>query len=127
MPSLLSMGILNQMPPIVVHIPQDGSKFSMVENPTIPMFVVKDKTSSLGKLPFATEEAEWVSYILRCKATLHEQATNSVVMMMISGARMFHIATHGSTASSFLAFASLDIVAGSYLNESSVLRTSSGW
>ena len=122
MPSLLSMGILNQMPPVVVRIPQDGNKFCVVGNPTIPTFVAKGKTWSLGKLPFATEEAEWVSYILSCRPTLHEQATKSVVMMMVSGARIVHIATHGSAASGFLAFASLDIATGSDpVSESSVL------
>ena len=122
MPSLLSLGILNQMPPVEVHIPQDGNTFCVVGNPTIPTFNVKGKTWSLGKLPFATEEAQWVSYILGCKPTLHEQATKSVVMMMISSARMVHIATHGSAASGFLAFASLDSTSGSDpVNESSVL------
>ena len=112
MPSLLSMGILNQMPPVVVQIPQDSSKFCVVGNPTIPIFNIKGKTWSLGKLPFATEEAEWVSYILDCKPTLHEQATRSVVMMMVASAQMVHIATHGSAASGFLAFASLGSVGG---------------
>ena len=108
MPSLLSMGILDQMPPVEVHVPRDGNKFCVVGNPAIPTFSVKGKTWSLGKLPFATEEAQWVSYILDCKPTLHEQATKSVVMMMVAGARMIHIATHGSAASGFLAFASLE-------------------
>ena len=121
MPSLLSMGILNQMPPVVVQIPQDGNKFCVVGNPTIPIFSIKGKTWSLGKLPFATEEAEWVSYILGCKPTLHEQATKSVVMMMVSSARMVHIATHGSAASGFLAFASLGVSSRDPVDESYVL------
>ena len=122
MPSLLSMGILDQMPPVEVHIPRDGNKFCVVGNPAIPTFSVKGKTWSLGKLPFATEEAQWVSYILDCKPTLHEQATKSVVMMMVAGARMIHIATHGSAASGFLAFASLDGTGSSDpIDEKSVL------
>ena len=108
MPSLLSMGILGQMPQVEVHVARDRNKFCVVGNPSIPAFTVGGKTWSLGKLPFATEEAEWVSYILGCRATLHEQATRSVVMMMVAGARMIHIATHGSAVSGFLAFASLD-------------------
>ena len=122
MPSLLSMAIMNQMPPVVVHIPQDSHKFCVVGNPTIPTFEVKGKSWSLGKLPFATEEAQWVSYILGCKPTLHEQATKSVVMMMVSSARVIHIATHGSAASGFLAFASLGGLNGrDPVDESSVL------
>ena len=122
MPSLLSMGILDQMPAVEVHIPRDRNKFCIVGNPAIPTFSVKGKTWSLGKLPFATEEAQWVSYILDCKPTLHEQATKSVVMMMVAGARIIHIATHGSAASGFLAFASLEGTGSSEpIDEKSVL------
>ena len=108
MPSLLTLGVLEQTPAVEVILSRDGNKFCVVGNPAIPAFTVKGKTWSLGKLPFATEEAEWVSYILGCRPTLHEQATRSVVMMMVAGARIIHIATHGSAASGFLAFASLD-------------------
>ena len=105
---------------------QEGSKFCAVGNPwpTIPTFEVKPegKTRSLGELPFATEEAEWVSYILGCKpmATLHEQAIESVAMMTVSCARMIQIATHGSAALGFLAFAGLHHTSDP-VDESSVL------
>ena len=123
MPSLLSMGVLNQMAPVIVRLPHDGNKFCVVGNPTIPTFAIKGETWTLGKLPFATEEAEWVSHILNCRPTLHEQATKSVVLMMISGARVVHLATHGSAAAGFLAFASLSPVstAGEPADERSVL------
>ena len=123
MPSLLSMGVLNQMPPVIVRLPHDGNKFCVVGNPTIPTFAIKGETWTLGKLPFATEEAEWVSHILNCRPTLHEQATKSVVLMMISGARVVHLATHGSAAAGFLAFASLSPVStpGEPADERSVL------
>ena len=113
MPSLLTMGILNQMPPVVVTVPQDNQRFCVVGNPTIPTFTHEGQQWNLGKLPFATEEAEWVSHILGCTPTLHEQATKSVVLMMISGARLVHIATHGSAMAGFLAFSNLGSVLSS--------------
>ena len=122
MPSLLTMGVLNQMPPVVVRVPQDSRRFCVVGNPTIPTFTYQGETWNLGKLPFATEEAEWVSHILGCTPTLHEQATKSVVLMMISGARVVHIATHGSAAAGFLAFANLGPVRnGDPVDETSIL------
>ena len=107
MPSLLTMGIMNQLPPVTVRIPQDSKSFCVVGNPTIPMFKHQNETWNLGKLPFATEEAEWVSHILKCTPTLHEQATKPVVISMISNAKVIHLATHGSAAAGFLAFAGL--------------------
>ena len=107
MPSLLTMGIMKQLPQVVVNVPGDSPKFCIVGNPTIPQFKFKDETWNLGKLPFATEEAEWVAHILKCSPTLHEQATKMLVLSMIANAKVVHLATHGSAAVGFLAFASV--------------------
>ena len=107
MPSLLTMGIMKQLPQVVVNVPEDSQKFCVVGNPTIPQFMLQDETWNLGKLPFATEEAEWVAHILKCTPTLHEQATKMLVLSMISNSKVVHLATHGSAAAGFLAFASM--------------------
>ena len=107
MPSLLTMGILKQLPQVVVNVPEDSQKFCVVGNPTIPQFMLQDEMWNLGKLPFATEEAEWVAHILKCTPTLHEQATKMLVLSMISNSKVVHLATHGSAAAGFLAFASV--------------------
>ena len=107
MPSLLTMGIVNQLPAVVVNIPEDSHNFCVVGNPTIPAFSHHGETWNLGKLPFATEEAEWVAHILKCSPTLHEQATKAIVLMMIAKGKIVHLATHGSAAAGFLAFAGL--------------------
>ena len=88
MPSLLTMGIMKQLPQVVVNVPGDSSKFCIVGNPTIPQFKFKDETWNLGKLPFATEEAEWVAHILKCSPKLHEQVTKMLVLSMIANAKV---------------------------------------
>ena len=107
MPSLLTLGIMSQLPPPVVEVPEDRERFCVVGNPSIPTFKYQNETWNLGKLPYATEEAEWVAHILKCKATLHEQATKMVVLSKLRGAKVVHLATHGSAAAGFLAFAGL--------------------
>ena len=107
MPSLLTLGILNQLPSIVVKLPEESQNFCVVGNPTIPTFKYLGETWNLGKLPFATLEAETVAHILKCTPTLHEQATKMVVLSMILQAKVIHLATHGSASAGFLAFAGL--------------------
>ena len=90
----------------------------MVGNPSIPAFKYQGETWTLGKLPYATQEAKAVARILKCSPTLHEQATKMVVFSMISKAKIIHLATHGSASAGknnfissispgFLAFAGL--------------------
>ena len=105
MPSLLTMGILCQLPEVVVEVREESRSFCIVGNPTIPPFKYQGDTWNLGKLPHATKEAEWVAHILKCNPTLHEQATKMVVTSMMSTAKIVHLATHGSATSGFLAFA----------------------
>ncbi len=105
MPSLLTLGILSQLPKVIVEVLVESKNFCIVGNPTIPNFTYQGETWSLGKLPHATKEAEWVSHILNCNPTLHDQATKMVVLSMMNTAKVVHLATHGSAVSGFLAFA----------------------
>ena len=107
MPSLLTMGIVDQLPSVVVQVPADGRSMCVVGNPTIPSFMYNGDQWSLGKLPFATREAEWVANILKTTPILHEQATKDAVLMRIMNAKVIHIATHGSASAGFLAFAGM--------------------
>ena len=109
MPSLLTMGILQQLPTVSVSIPvQYQQMLCVVGNPTIPRFKFNNDEWDLGKLPHATKEAQWVSHILKCNPILHEQATKEAVMMRLMNAKVIHLATHGSAAAGFLAFAGMN-------------------
>ena len=107
MPSLLTMGIMVKMPNVIVEVSEESQKFCIVGNPTIPMFQYQGEPWRLGKLPFATKEAEWVAHILKTTPTLHEQATKMIILSMINSAKVVHLATHGSATAGFLAFAGL--------------------
>ena len=108
MPSLLTMGILDQLPTVSMSVPVEHQQMlCVVGNPTIPMFTYNGEEWNLGKLPHATKEAEWVSHILNCTPILHEQATKNAVMMRLMNAKVIHLATHGSAAAGFLAFAGM--------------------
>jgi len=122
MPSLLTLGILSQQLEVVVHVPKDSETFCVVGNPTIPPFKYDGDTWNLGKLPFATQEAESVAHILDCRATLHEQATKNVVVSMLRNAKVVHLATHGSAVTGFLAFAGIgSSLGGTVTNAKTVL------
>ena len=108
MPSLLTMGILDQLPTVSVTIPVPYQQMlCVVGNPNIPRFTFNNEDWDLGKLPHATKEAEWVSHILQCNPILHEQATKEAVLMRIMNAKVIHLATHGSAVAGFLAFAGM--------------------
>ena len=107
MPSLLTMGILNQLPEVVVELPTDAQSMCVVGNPHIPPFYHNNERWSLGKLPHAKREAQWVGHILNTSPILEEQATKNAILMRIMRAKVVHLATHGSASSGFLAFAAL--------------------
>ena len=108
MPSLLTMGILDQLPTVSVTIPVPYQQMlCVVGNPNIPRFTFNNEDWDLGKLPHATKEAEWVSHILQCNPILHEQATKEAVLMRIMNAKVIHLATHGSAVAGFLTFAGM--------------------
>ncbi len=105
MPSLLTLGILSQLPPVVVSVPADSTTFCIVGNPTIPPFKYDGDTWNLGKLPFASQEAESVAHTLNCQPIINEEATKNLIISMLSNSKLVHLATHGSASAGFLAFA----------------------
>ena len=108
MPSLLTMGVLDQLPDAnVVRLPADAQNMCIAGNPTIPMFKYKDEFWNLGKLPHAKKEAEWVSHILKTTPILNEEATKSAILMRIMSAKVIHLATHGSASAGFFAFSTM--------------------
>ena len=122
MPSLLTMGILDQLPPVPVTIPvQYQQMLCVVGNPSIPRFQFNNEDWDLGKLPHATKEAEWVSHILQCNPILHERATKDAVLMRIMNAKVIHLATHGSAVAGFLAFAGMTSSSGEAVEARKVL------
>ena len=108
MHSLLTFGILCQLPSVTVNIPLDSADMCIVGNPIIPSFNFQGNEWNLGRLPYATEEAEWVSHILQAKPTIHEQATKQVVLSELLKAKVVHLATHGSASAGFLVFAGVN-------------------
>lgn len=105
MPSLLTMGVLDQLPDTnVVHFPMDAYNMCIVGNPSIPQFKYNNDKWNLGKLPHAKREAESVARILKTTPILEAQATKTAVLMRIMNAKIIHLATHGSASAGFLAF-----------------------
>ena len=102
--SFLTMGIMNQLPEPIVELPADPQNMCIIGNPTIPQFYHSNEVWSLGKLPDAKREAQWVGHILGTPPILDEQATKEAILMRFVRAKMIHIATHGSSVSGFLAF-----------------------
>ena len=115
MPSLLTMGILDQLPIAEIVLPRDSKQMCVVGNPAIPMFSYNDETMSLGRLPHATKEAECIANTLKCLPLLHEQATKSAVVMRMMNAKIVHLATHGSASAGFLAFAGAGLPSAQHL------------
>ena len=107
LPSLLSMCVLEQLDSTTVRIPADSCNICVVGNPSIPPFLYNGEQWNLGRLPFATVEANWVSNILQATPILAEQATKSAILMRIMNSKVIHLATHGSATAGFLAFASM--------------------
>ena len=120
--SFLTMGIMNQLPEPIVELPADPQNMCTIGNPTIPQFYHNNEVWSLGKLPYAKREAQWVGHILGTPPILDEQATKSAILMRLMRAKVIHIATHGSSVSGFLAFSALTSTRqGEVMNSSSVL------
>ena len=92
MPSLLTMGVMNQLPPVTVNIPEDSNEF----------FVAGILTGAFGP-----PEAEWVSHILKCSPALLHETAKAPVLRKLAKAKVIHVATRDSAAASFPAFAGL--------------------
>ena len=120
--SFLTMGIMSQLPEPIVELPADPQNMCIIGNPTIPQFYHNNEVWSLGKLPYAKREAQWVGHILGTPPILDEQATKSAILMRFMRAKLIHIATHGSSVSGFLAFSALTSTRqGEVVDSSSVL------
>eukprot|EP00731_Ephydatia_muelleri_P036340 Em0239g1a len=87
MPSLLVMGILNEAHPTSA-VMYNSRTACVVGNPHIPIFEHNDEEWSLGRLPHATDEAKWISQLLKVQPLLHEQATKVAVVTKLSSAQV---------------------------------------
>ena len=110
-PSLLTLGVMSQMSEVVVNIQEDQREFCVIGDPNIPPFHYSGEVWTLGKLPFARREAEWVAHTLGTKPILNELATKSALLIRLMKAKVVHIATHGSASAGFLAFAAFFVKA----------------
>ena len=108
-PSLLTLGIINQFPSIEVDLGENDRDICIVGDPSIPPFYHNGELWSLGRLPHARKEAEWVAHALQTTPVLGEQATKSSLLIRLMNAKVVHIATHGSASVGFLAFSSFAV------------------
>ena len=108
-PSFLTMGIINQFPNTEVEIGGESRDFCVLGDPNIPPFYHNGELWSLGRLPHARREAEWVSYALQTSPVLGDQATKSALLIRLMSSKVVHIATHGSASAGFLAFSSFAV------------------
>ena len=114
-PSLMTMGVINQSPDIKVDLGGDSRDFCIVGDPNIPPFYHNGELWSLGRLPHARKEAEWVAHALNTTPVLGDQATKSSLLIRLMNAKVVHIATHGSASAGFLAFSSFAVHANERL------------
>ncbi len=117
MPSLLTLGIMSQTPPIVIPIPTDNSDACIVGDPITPPFTFKGHEFILSSLPHAKEEAEWVGHYMRAKPLLQNEPTKYVVTSRLKNSSLIHIASHGSALHGFL------VLAGNSYDTQSTLMT----
>ena len=110
-PSLLTLGVMSQMPEVVVNVQEDQREFCIIGDPSIPPFHQNGEIWTLGKLPYARREAEWVAHTLGTIPMLNEMATKSALLIRLMKAKVVHIATHGSASAGFLAFAAFMVQA----------------
>ena len=116
-PSMLTMGIMNQFPSIVVELKGEHHDFCVVGDPNIPPFYLNGELWSLGRLPYARREAEWVAHVLQTIPMLGDQATKGALLIRLMNAKVVHIATHGSASAGFLAFATFAVSVQSGTNK----------
>ena len=113
-PSLLTLGIMNQLPEVIVTLPPDQQDICVIGDPSIPPFTLNGDVWTLGKLPHARREAEWVAFALQTMPILNENATLTSFLTRSMSAKVIHIATHGSASYGFLAFATFAASANSH-------------
>ena len=106
-PSILSLQMMGMIhTDKKVQISSSERDCLVVGNPKIPPFIHDNTQWNLGRLPYAELEAKYISNILNVSPLLREQATKYGVIYRIRNAKIFHIATHGSGSTGFLAFSS---------------------
>ena len=105
-PSLLTMGIMNKLTS-KVDVQEDVCV--VIGDPNIPPFYLNNQIWILGRLPYARQEAEWVSHTLKVTPILGDQATKGAFLIRLMNAKIVHIATHGNASAGFLAFASFSV------------------
>ena len=99
-PSILTMGILEQLPTISVSIPVEYKhSVCVVGNPNIHTVMDNETELTFGHLPYATKEAQFVSHLFNCNPILHECAIKESIVMRMIEAKVIHIATHGDADS----------------------------
>ena len=106
-PSLLILDIMNQSQAadLTVYLEDVRNDVCIVGDPNIPLFKYNNELHTLGKLPYARREAQWVAHALKVTPILSEHATKNAVLSRLQGAKIVHLATHGSASDGFLAFA----------------------
>ena len=103
-PSLLAFGIMGNLLEVQVTLQTDKYDFCVIGDPSIPPFYLNGEVWTLGKLPHARREAEWVAFALHTTPILNENATKTALLNRAMSAKLIHIATHGSASAGFLAF-----------------------
>ena len=104
-PSLLTLGIMLQVPSTTIVVPRDSGDMCVVGDPITPPFKFKGDTWDLGPLPHAKEEAEWVSQFTRASPLVEHDATKEAVLSRLKRAKLIHLATHGSANHTFIVLA----------------------
>ena len=110
-PSLLAIGLMSEFQSSYVEV--QGDECLVVGDPNIPSFYLNGELWSLGRLPHARQEAEWVAHALTATPMLDDQATKGALLIRLMNAKLVHLATHGSASSGFLAFSAFAVSAQS--------------
>ena len=113
-PSLLSLGILELVSQPIITLKDKKREICVIGDPCIPPFILNEIVWNLGQLPYAKREVEWVAHVLQTAPILEENATKTTLLIRATGAKLIHIATHGSASNGFLAFAAFLCHSGEY-------------
>ena len=107
MPSLLTLGIISQAPPVEITVPLERKEACILfgGNFLTTSFTVERHELNLGpSFSYAKHEAEWVGHYIKCKPFLgHEPICKDVVISRLKTAKLAHIVIHGSATQITLA------------------------
>ena len=104
MNSLLTTGVLYQIPTVNVSLPVDKKDCCIMGNPYTPPFIWKGEPWRLGRLPFSEDEAKRVAFTLGTSAIIGYEASKEVAITKIKHSKIIHLATHGCAGAGFLVF-----------------------